>query len=156
MISIIHNTLFQVKFFLQMSRRWRKSIADAGIAINPQKNRGQQSAVRRGGSETLLDSGERKIGMEGGRKSGSVSEVRKSESRLTGYAIGGTSMEEDLNSLNFLIVEQQKEEDFLSKKKTFRCMLFNYFNIYSLNCLRVPQTHAIPTFPDFKMCVYGE
>ena len=33
-------------------------------------------------------------------------------------------------------------------------MLFNYFNIYLLNVLRVPQTHATPTFADLNMNVY--
>ena len=48
-------------------------------------------------------------GMEGGRKSGNVSQVRGRKLRLTVYAIGVTSMEKNLNSLNFLIVEQQKK-----------------------------------------------
>ena len=34
-------------------------------------------------------------------------------------------------------------------------MLFNYFNILILNVLRGRRDHATPTFPDFKMRVYG-
>ena len=46
-------------------------------------------------------------------------------------------MEEVLNSLNFLIVEQQKRDALFSKKKRFGCMLFNYFNIFkSFKCFK--------------------
>ena len=34
-------------------------------------------------------------------------------------------------------------------------MLFNYFNIYLLNVLRVPKTHDTPAFSDLNMIVYG-
>ena len=34
-------------------------------------------------------------------------------------------------------------------------MLFNNFNIYFLNVLRVPQSHATPAFSDLKVSVYG-
>ena len=34
-------------------------------------------------------------------------------------------------------------------------MLFNHFNIYYLNVLRVLQTHATPAFADLNMIVYG-
>ena len=70
---------------------------------------------------------------------------------LTAYAIGGDSMEDDFNPLNFFIVEQQKEEGLLSQKRPFGCMLFNYFNILILNVLRGRCDHATPTFVDFKV-----
>ena len=54
------------------------------------------------------------------------------------YATGVASMGEDFNSLNFFIVEQQKSGTFtLLKGFRFAPMLFNYFNIYTLKCLRV-------------------
>ena len=34
-------------------------------------------------------------------------------------------------------------------------MLFNHFNIYCLNCLRVPRAHATSAFTDLKVNVYG-
>ena len=34
-------------------------------------------------------------------------------------------------------------------------MLFNYFNVLILNVLRGRCDHVTPTFPDFKMRVYG-
>ena len=40
-------------------------------------------------------------------------------------------MGEDFNALNFFIVEQQKSEDLLCKKKSSGCMLFNNFNIFN-------------------------
>ena len=48
------------------------------------------------------------VRMEGGNKSESVGQAKKRKLRLTGYAIGVASMEEDFNCLNFFIVEQQK------------------------------------------------
>ena len=47
--------------------------------------------------------------MEDARQLKSISEERKEKPRRTVYAIGVTSMEENLNSLNFSIVEQQKK-----------------------------------------------
>ena len=41
------------------------------------------------------------------------------------------------NSLDFFIVEQQKREALLSKKKPFGCMLFNNFNTFkSFKCFK--------------------
>ena len=34
-------------------------------------------------------------------------------------------------------------------------MLFNYFNIYPLKCLKMPRAHATPAFSDLKVSVYG-
>ena len=49
-----------------------------------------------------------RVRMEGGRKSEGVSQAKKRKLRLTGYATGIASMEDDFNSLNFFIVKQQK------------------------------------------------
>ena len=57
-------------------------------------------------------------------------------------------------NLKFFIVKQQKSETSFFQKGVFRQLLFNNFNIYLLNVLRVPQTHAIPVFVDFNMNVY--
>ena len=71
--------------------------------------------------------------MEGERKPESIGEGGNGKHRLTGDAIGVASMEEYRNPLNIFVVEQQKSEDLLCKKKPFGCMLFNYFNIYFYN-----------------------
>ena len=56
----------------------------------------------------------------------------------------------------FFIVKTTETRDvYASQKSPFGCMLFNYFNIYLLRCLRVLPTHATPTFPDFNMNVYS-
>ena len=76
--------------------------------------------------------------------------------RLAVYAIGIASMEDLFNSLNFFIVEQQKIQDLFCKKSrlTACCLTILKLNII-LNVLKVPQTHATPTFSDFKVDVYG-
>ena len=56
---------------------------------------------------------------------------------------------------NFFIVKQQKSGDFLLKSFCLGACCLTIL-IYCLKCLRVRCAHAPPTFPDFKMCVYGE
>ena len=70
--------------------------------------------------------------MEGGRKSKGVSQARKRRG-FTVYATGGTSMEEDRNSLIlyiFLLLNNKKNIGFSVFRKRFGCMLFNNFNMY--------------------------
>ena len=57
--------------------------------------------------------------------------------------------------VNFFLEKQQKTPTPSPFIKPVRCMLFNYFNIYSLNsCLRVPPAHATPMFAVLKVSIY--
>ena len=107
----------------------------------------------------------RREGWKGGRwKVGgnqkTLIKQRREKPRLMVYATRVASMREYLNSLIlsiFLSLNNKNQGVFVSLKKAGSSqLLFKHFNIYCLKCLRVLRTHVTPTFPDFKMCVYGE
>ena len=89
--------------------------------------------------------------MEGGRKSKGVSQARKRRG-FTVYATGGASMEEDRNSLNFLLLNNKKERTFsLKGNRLGACCLTILILLILLNVLRVRCDHATPTFPELKV-----
>ena len=58
-------------------------------------------------------------------------------------------------SFLYFFLLNNKNQSFACVERLVPCMLFNYFNIYFLNVLRVPQTHVTPVFADLKVSVYG-